>query len=227
MRDKPGFSHEYQREKICSESVSLHVKLLVHASVGFHLTYSEVSCALAWDWRTPCIWQCAPGQKLVMAASEYKAVEINGGSLHYRAEHLLPSIHLCFGISWSTGSVTSTRCSQPQIAIYEPVPKTKIHPVLCLWCILILHKLHGIRDGVCSAIQEGQAADSGISVGQGWRLLGEHCVSELSVTNSGPFSLDSKNNCFHWKNNGESTHLIKKVTWEGVWGMRNPFLTSW
>lgn len=41
-------------------------------------------------------WQCAPGQKLGMAASEYEAVEINGGSLHYRAEHLLPSIHLGF-----------------------------------------------------------------------------------------------------------------------------------
>lgn len=34
------------------------------------------------------------GQKLVMVACEYKAVEISGGPLSYRAEHLLPSIHL-------------------------------------------------------------------------------------------------------------------------------------
>lgn len=96
MRSKPGFSHECQGEKICNESVNLHVKLLVYASVRFHLTCSEVSCALAWDLRTLNIWQHAPGQKLVMVAPEYKAVESNGGPLHYRAEHLLPSIHLDF-----------------------------------------------------------------------------------------------------------------------------------
>lgn len=56
---------------------------------------------------------------------------------------------------------------------------------------------------------------------QGWRLLQEHCVSELSVTNSGPFSLDSKNNCFHWKNNGKNTHLRKKSHEKvfGEWGI--------
>lgn len=32
----------------------------------------------------------------MMVVSEYKAVEINGDPLHYRAEHLLLSIHLDF-----------------------------------------------------------------------------------------------------------------------------------
>lgn len=72
-----------------------------------------------------------------------------------------------------------------------------------------------MSDGICSAaqaIQEGQAADSGISVGAGLKAFFFFCVcvSELSVTNSGPFSLVSKNNCFHWKNNGKNTHSRKK-----------------
>lgn len=177
QRAKPGFSHEYQGEKICSESVNLHVRLLVCASVRFHFTCSEVSCALAWDWRAPSIWQHAPGQKLVMVPSECKVVEINGGpsALQSWASAVFHPSSLCFSISWNAGSVTSTHCSQPQIAIYEPVPKTKIYPVLCLWCVLILHQLDGMSDGVCSAaqaIQEGQAADSGISVGAGLKALG-------------------------------------------------------
>lgn len=134
----------------------------------------------------------------------------------------LPSTLTLF---WNAGSVTSTHCSQPQIAIYEPVPKTKIYPMLCLWCILILYKL----DGMVFVLQQSKRAKL-LPVGfLGWRVAGfwRNTVSELSVINTGPFSLDSENNCFHWKNNGKNTHLRKKVTWEGVWGMRNPFLTTW
>lgn len=99
MRANLVFSHECNREESWNESVDLHVKLLVCASDRFHLTCSVVvnlSHALAWDWGTFGIWQHAPGQKLVIVAREYKAVEINEAPLHYGAEYLPSCIYLDF-----------------------------------------------------------------------------------------------------------------------------------
>lgn len=225
MRAKPGFSHEYQGGKdlqICN----LHVKLLAYASVRFYLTCWGVSCALALDWRKARNWWW-----LYLNIKLLKSMEIL--CITELSICCFPSILTLFWYLLKCWFCNLHSLFQPQIAMSEPVSKTKLYPVPCLWCILILHKLDGMSDGICSAaqaIQEGQAADSGISGLKGWRLLEEHCVSELSVTSNGPFSLDSKNNCFHWKNNRKNTHLrkkTKKVTWEGVWGMRNPFLTTW
>lgn len=117
-------------------------------------------------------------------------------------------------------------CLQPQIAIYEPAPETKINHVLCLWCILSLHQPGGMSDGACSA--------AGPSCWQWhfcrgrveffWRnIVFLSCEGHVF----GLLALILKKLLFPLENNGKNTNLRSKlVAWKGAQGTRNRFLTA-